>query len=874
MAIIGGSLTAPENGWQRTDVLTTSAIKFDTGWTSITAASAYGGSTMYSNSTVGSKARFKFNGTQIRIIAPYNSASEEVKISIDGVIEKYNPYAVTQVYQYLVYEKMGLSSGVHEVEIWSDGLGRVYIDAIDLNSGGYLIASVGDVLATPETGWKRYEETSSCLMFKGAWTVSTGVGYSGGAEKYATSFTALSSVEFDFVGTGIRLVSYRGTDRHSSVNITIDGIPYVYSCNGVAQTFTLNFEKTGLSNQRHKVVISAAFQNNNLLEVDAIDIDTTGRLYHPDEVTDIKDLAVGKRIRCHYVASSNVVGSFSGLGVETSDLIPASSSATPNGDFYWIMFEDVNKKKVLVADRNVQSAISWDVLNTAGIASGSGVPATTIMKIINKTPYLTSATSSTYTVTSIGTALTGEEVWRAFGVGFWGSYAGTGLILDCISPIKYGQVKITCYYAANMANVIDVYGSNDNVNFSLIKTCQKSSWIDGEASTFVFDTPVTYRYYKVMKTSQVSGSNPARMNIEFSYSEELSGSNNYKFTLRLPIGGVSTTDKDNEWDKYIVNSSLNGMITAGDNAVWNWNGLYTWTSTTVSTSGNTYRMLRGYSSSNGTGALITSRTDASNGFRPVLLIETITSVRSLIKFDGVYKKWVEGTPATFLFSDTIPKMTSDNAPDGIASASSVVSTNYAWKAFDKLNTASDKWASQNASFPQWLAFEISTPKVVSGYSLSCNDVANRHPKDWKFEALINGSWTTIDFRSETGWYAYEKRTYYLSSSVSASKFRIWITSNNGATDYVQIGELEILEKIESSPAIPAHWQTISTTFPSVDTFKSDGMSDLSILDRKPTTFSSVMSDNGSTGSVLGSGKVFKKSVDLKKLFEITDMKIQ
>lgn len=51
------------------------------------------------------------------------------------------------------------------------------------------------------------------------------------------------------------------------------------------------------------------------------------------------------------------------------------------------------------------------------------------------------------------------------------------------------------------------------------------------------------------------------------------------------------------------------------------------------------------------------------------------------------------------------------------------------------------------------------------------------------------------------------------------------------------------------------------------------MSDLSIMDRKSTTFVSAMSDNGATGSVLGSGKVFKKSVDLKKLFEITNIKI-
>ncbi|GED17654.1 hypothetical protein D1872_202580 [compost metagenome] len=40
-------------------------------------------------------------------------------------------------------------------------------------------------------------------------------------------------------------------------------------------------------------------------------------------------------------------------------------------------------------------------------------------------------------------------------------------------------------------------------------------------------------------------------------------------TIRLLTGGVSSTDKENEWDQYIVNSSLNGTIIPGDNAVWN-----------------------------------------------------------------------------------------------------------------------------------------------------------------------------------------------------------------------------------------------------------------------------------------------------------------
>ncbi|MDQ0176743.1 hypothetical protein [Bacillus chungangensis] len=98
------------------------------------------------------------------------------------------------------------------------------------------------------------------------------------------------------------------------------------------------------------------------------------RTLHPDEVIDPKDLTIGKRIRCHYQAKSNEVGVFSGLGEGTSDFIPPESSAEPSGDFYFICVDrDHLGRWKLIADRNIQHSISWDTLNSEGIASGSGL---------------------------------------------------------------------------------------------------------------------------------------------------------------------------------------------------------------------------------------------------------------------------------------------------------------------------------------------------------------------------------------------------------------------------------------------------------------------------------------------------------------------
>lgn len=95
-----------------------------------------------------------------------------------------------------------------------------------------------------------------------------------------------------------------------------------------------------------------------------------------EEVKSVVQLKIGKKIRCHYKAISNTLGTFSGIGKETSGFIsPTASSASPNGDFYFICVDkDHLGRWKLIADRNIQHSISWDTLNSAGVASGSGLP--------------------------------------------------------------------------------------------------------------------------------------------------------------------------------------------------------------------------------------------------------------------------------------------------------------------------------------------------------------------------------------------------------------------------------------------------------------------------------------------------------------------
>lgn len=191
--------------------------------------------------------------------------------------------------------------------------------------------------------------------------------------------------------------------------------------------------------------------------------------------TSTSSMITGDRIAFNYKAAANTFGTISQLGTSIAVEIPVTASAAPDGTAYFIMVGyDTKGRKKLVPDRNIQHSISYDTLNTAGVASGSGLPIT----------------------------------------------------------------------------------------------------IDGKAG----------------------------------------------YTLRLMRGGINAADKDNEWDKIIAESTLNSTIAAGDNNVWNWLNVCSWTSTASNTYPNC-RIIRGYTNSTSYSWDNSSGQQNIEGFRPVLLVD-------------------------------------------------------------------------------------------------------------------------------------------------------------------------------------------------------------------------------------------------------------
>ncbi|NMI02858.1 hypothetical protein HF638_02665 [Paenibacillus sp. SZ31] len=741
VARVGQQLSTPEREWTRYDT-DNYALYLGTDWKTVVNSTGRvfeGGSVKYSN-VIGNYLKFSFTGDKLRLIAEYGSAYDtNVEVSIDGVIQYINLSTSSSSIQYqpqrIAFEQLGLTDGIHEVIVKKvSGASNFHIDAIDINATGRMIRLIGSQLTMPDEGWKRYDDSESSIQYVGTFTNGVGAGAYNGYSNYTS--TIGDKIVFDFEGTKLRLIGARYTNRSDLIEVYVDGkLHGTHSQLGSELAQVLLVEIVGLPKAKHRIemVNKSTSSTNKFMALDAVDIDSDGRLFHPDEVTSISELEVGKRIRCNYQALTvNTIGSFSGLGKQSSDLIPIASTTTPNGDFYFIMVEDWNGRKILVADRLIQ-IISWDSINASGMVGG---------------------------------------------------------------------------------------------------------------------VPIS-----------------------------LSGNKEIATSIRLLTGGINASDKDNEWDKYIVNSTLNGKITAGDDKVWNWKRV-TWTSTTTPSTSNA-RIVRGNAKVEETSYTI-SNNSSSAGFSPVLEVVTLPMNRSFIHYDGSYKRLYAGTPEipeTHASTDSVPPMTSSITPSGFASASGYASTYDAWQAFSDKPSGNMAWICNART--GWICYRFDVPIVITKYTIlppsDNTSTLTRSPKDWILEGSNNstngsdGTWITLDsVAGTTGWAMNTKKEFTFANVNSYLCYRIRITLNSGDTSYVSVWQIELMERINAVPAIPSKWNTISATLPSEDTFINDGMDDLSVFDRKNEDFVQTMTANGS----LGSGKLFKQSIDLKKYFEITNISVK
>lgn len=135
------------------------------------------------------------------------------------------------------------------------------------------MATIGQQLLTPEAGWKRYDDRDTNISYVGTWTPSAVTGYYNNTNMDSNSTS--SYYEFWFKGTKLRIIDGLASNRSADVKVTIDGVTESYSAYATATTRgVLVYEKTGLTNGFHKVVVKN--NTSNYMTLDAIDIDEDG----------------------------------------------------------------------------------------------------------------------------------------------------------------------------------------------------------------------------------------------------------------------------------------------------------------------------------------------------------------------------------------------------------------------------------------------------------------------------------------------------------------------------------------------------------------------------------------------------------------------
>jgi hypothetical protein len=151
------------------------------------------------------------------------------------------------------------------------------------------------------------------------------------------------------------------------------------------------------------------------------------------------------------------------------------------------------------------------------------------------------------------------------------------------------------------------------------------------------------------------------------------------------------------------------------------------------------------------------------------------------------------TPPTNLGAMSIPQMTSNTTPSGVAAASSVQGTNAAWQAFDR-NTGT-VWQTLSGNNSGWLSYQFPTGRIIKRYGFFTHSSNSNNPRTWTFEGSNNGStWTILDTQTN---FVTGVSTFYSfdisANTTSYTYYRINVTAAQTLGNSPIIPELEMSE---------------------------------------------------------------------------------
>ncbi|WP_107838621.1 discoidin domain-containing protein [Metasolibacillus meyeri] len=245
--------------------------------------------------------------------------------------------------------------------------------------------------------------------------------------------------------------------------------------------------------------------------------------------------------------------------------------------------------------------------------------------------------------------------------------------------------------------------------------------------------------------------------------------------------------------------------------------------------------------------------------------------KSLILHDGEYKRYTHKIDAHFIKRSKTGFTSNTFDSDIVTTSSSFSSSRDGWCAFDGDITGGTSWSTAVGVTQAWLKYSFASSTRLNKYIIRGNidsTYSSRNPKNWTFEGSNNDTdWDILDTRENTVFGFSERKEFVFNNSIKYKHYRLNILENNGDSGHIQIDEIEFLEFI---PYQKEEWTTISSTLPTSTQFLEQGMDNLSpLLDRKVTELESItMEDKSEMLGENATGKVFGKTIDLNKYFDI------
>lgn len=239
------------------------------------------------------------------------------------------------------------------------------------------MAIVGQVLTTPETGFKRYDDTNSVISYLGAgWSTFANGAYYNGSRHQCANTSINPQIQFKFLGSSITLISTLYSGYSNDIEVSIDGVLETASQSASTANQAVFYTKTGLPFRTHTVSLTKKVAGTYSADfiLDAIDIDDTGELYPysyvpstPGTVTwNPDDKGTG-------VTLSNGNLTWSGAGINSGVRTNLSKSS---GKWYWeLTIEIVNYIALGIANSNASLAWIYNGAygNTARLYNLTGV---------------------------------------------------------------------------------------------------------------------------------------------------------------------------------------------------------------------------------------------------------------------------------------------------------------------------------------------------------------------------------------------------------------------------------------------------------------------------------------------------------------------